>query len=87
MTMPKVTPDIINSIGEQMRDRTYMLRVEEAMAEENPHLAHLCNESMNSLCSVIEDPAQLRAAQIVGRVVYLLTYNSVKQQMIVDELS
>lgn len=87
MSMPVVTAELIRSMGAQMQDKEYIKQVEAMMVDENPDLACLCSMNMDMLKNHISDPNSLRAAQIVGRVVYLITYNTLKQQMISDELS
>lgn len=86
MTMPVVKADLIRSLGEQMKDQAYMRTIEEAIWEENKHLAQICNHSMDTLDLVIDNDEHLRIAHMVGRTVYLMMYNAIRQQLICDEL-
>lgn len=46
MTLPVVKPDLIRTLGEQMRDREYLAEVEKAMFDENEDLFKVCVNSL-----------------------------------------
>lgn len=92
MTMPRIKAHLIRTMGEQMRDATYMAKVEKELWQENPELATVCNAAMDVLNLIeeydgMDSKSFSEAAQTVGRTTYLMVYQSIKQQMICDELS
>lgn len=95
--MPKVSVELLQSIGEQLNmgiidvdedhcKFIYLSKLEKEMLDENPNLAAFAAASFESLSNHIENESDLMVANMIGRTVYLVIYNAIKQQMICDEL-
>lgn len=103
MTLPVVKPELIRTLGEQMRDRTYLAEVEQAMYEENKHLFKVCINNLsvidmmaNKIVGEMDDVgldtikvinSLVVSCQTVSRTTLYLLYQALKQQEICDELN
>lgn len=88
MTMPRVSEEVLHSIRDQIVkndhvDTKYLTGIVEQVFEENPHLGQFIANSA-ILISSLENPDSIRW---LSTSLMLSIYQSIKQQLIVDELN
>lgn len=88
LTLPKVKGDLIRSIGNQMlQDKEYLAGIEQEFVEENPELAQVCQNSIDTVETIMKNEHDILVAKTMAYTVTLLMYQALKQQQICDELA